>query len=180
MPKRKRGPKPAPQTVEERRARQEKVVHREDMTATVGEVLASEHVDEAIELLYKQDELSGKTPPEQSQTEVNAAMANIEEQETEQAEYVEATKEEQAEQEQPRSWREEAQAAREGDPDASEPRRRRRGVLRFLSPSFMMGATMSATGAIVGGVRRAAKDLLHAASKARHAFDGGQQQKATS
>jgi hypothetical protein len=160
------------------------VVHREDMTATVGEVLESEHVEEAIELLYKQDELSGKTPAEQSQAESgngemsHAAMEEIEEEETPNVEA--AAKEEQPEEErvveeQPRSWREEAQAKREGDPDASEPRRRRRGVLRFLSPSFMMGATVSATGALVGGVRRAAKDLRDAANKARHAFSGATQ-----
>ena len=58
MPKRKNAPKAPPASVDDRRERDARVVHREEMRATVGEVLEAEHVDEAIELLYVQDNLA--------------------------------------------------------------------------------------------------------------------------
>src|ERR1043166_6099574 len=57
MPSRK--PRPPAQTSDERRHRAERVVHREEMRTNIGDVLASEHVDEAIGVLYLRDELGG-------------------------------------------------------------------------------------------------------------------------
>ena len=58
MPKRKNAQKAPPSSVEERRDRSERVVHREVMSATVGDVLEALHTDAAIELLYAQDNLA--------------------------------------------------------------------------------------------------------------------------
>ncbi len=58
MPKRKNAPKAPPTSVEDRRERSERVVHREEMSATVGDVLEALHTDSAIELLYAQDNLA--------------------------------------------------------------------------------------------------------------------------
>jgi len=58
MPKRKNAPKAPPASVEDRRDRNLRVVHREEMTATVGDVLEHLHTDAAIELLYAQDNLA--------------------------------------------------------------------------------------------------------------------------
>lgn len=41
----------------------DRVVHAEEMSASLGEVLAAEHVEEAIELLYVKDTLPEGTPP---------------------------------------------------------------------------------------------------------------------
>lgn len=74
MPKRKQR-KPPPASVEERRARGERVVHREEMSTNLGEVLEHEHVDEAIELLYLEDELSGKAPTRATEAPTTIAPA---------------------------------------------------------------------------------------------------------
>lgn len=58
MPKRKNAPKMPPASVEDRRDRNLRVVHREEMSTTIGDVLEHEHTDAAIELLYAQDNLA--------------------------------------------------------------------------------------------------------------------------
>lgn len=55
----------------------DRVVHAEEMSASLGEVLAAEHVEEAIELLYVKDALPpGEAPVDEAFSAVEEAAAN--------------------------------------------------------------------------------------------------------
>jgi len=165
MPKNKHR-KPPPNNVEERRARGERVVHREDMKASLGEVLEHEHVDSAIDLLYKQDELGGN-PPQSAQSDTHAKRAARDMHENGE--------------ERPMSARERRHAAGDtwnirettnvDDASAEEDAARvKRSMFRFVSPVFMVPAAWHATSDLIEGFKRALGDLRDAAKKARRSF----------
>jgi hypothetical protein len=135
-----------PASVEELRAREENVVHVEEMKATVGEILEHAHGDEAAEVLELQERLPAGAP--------RAAPAEPAAPTSSTSSAGEATTE------RPHVARDEAPPQGGTGP---------RGW-RFLSPFFLLAATRDAAAELRAGAQRAVADLRDAVSRARACF----------
>lgn len=153
MPKRKRAPRP--HTAHP--APGDRDGHT--LTATVGDVLEHMHTDAAIELLYAQDNLAAGRPlndPTAMHVETAARVTVVG---VDSVTVGPATATPAA-----------SDGASPGPADGSSPVSPPTSRLRLLSPTFVVKASIDAVHELLGGVRRARRELADATVRARHCF----------
>lgn len=155
MSKRKNAPHAKSATVHDLSNGGERIVHREAMTATVGDVLEFSHTDDAIKLLYAQDNLAAGRPLNDPVALMGEAVMN---------DTVDTAVD---------RAREENAAEASSTPSSSSPSvspAAPAGLSRFLSPRFVVKATRDAVRELLGGVRQARQALGQATVRARQCF----------
>jgi len=162
MPKRKNAPKAKHATVDDLRDRGERIVHREAMTATVGDVLEAMHTDEAIKLLYAQDNLAAGRPL----NDPVALMGETVRSETVDTAVERAREENAAEASRVSSQSQSQSSSSSPSVSPAAPA----GLSRFLSPRFVVKATRDAVSELLEGVRQARVALGQATVRARQCF----------
>lgn len=179
----------APQSAEDIRAAEERVVHEEEMSASVGDVLAHEHAEEAGRLHVVKEQM-----PETAEAAAReAAQREASQREASQREAAGSAGREEPRQassqgprsETPRSTaprgrnargRRERRGKRDEEGRAASPHAREGEAeekirwRKLMSPFFLVSATRQAVHELGSGVRRARRDLTDALQRARHAF----------